>query len=234
MFEEERPHLRPLPLLSMQYFTEQQRCVNDDTCVRVDHSSYAARPAAIGSLVLVRLFEHRLEIRSLKDGQLLRTHARADKPGTVVLPANERLFNPSRETQRILNQAKAIGESAQQLCQTLFEREGRVGQRKLWGIVGLVRHYPKRLVDSACARAMAEGVYSYGRVKALTEQLMDEALKLLSEPADAPPILTQNHDLIRQGDDYADLFSLAARQSAAVLAPQTPTLFPYPTQNEAA
>ena len=234
MFEEERPHLRPLPLLGMQYFTEQQRCVNDDTCVRVDHSSYAARPAAIGSVVLVRLFEHRLEIRRLKDGQLLRTHARADKPGTVVLPADERLFNPSRETQRILSQAKAIGESAQQLCQTLFEREGRVGQRKLWGIVGLVRHYPKRLVDSACARAMTEGVYSYGRVKALTEQLMDEALKLLSEPADAPVTLTQNHDLIRQGDDYADLFSLAARQSAALPEPQAPTLSPYPTQNEAA
>ena len=234
MFEEERPHLRPLPLLGMQYFTEQQRCVNDDTCVRVDHSSYAARPAAIGSVVLVRLFEHRLEIRNLKDGQLLRTHARADKPGTVVLPADERLFNPSRETQRILSQAKAIGESAQQLCQTLFEREGRVGQRKLWGIVGLVRHYPKRLVDSACARAMTEGVYSYGRVKALTEQLMDEALKLLSEPADAPVTLTQNHDLIRQGDDYADLFSLAARQSAALPEPQAPTLSPYPTQNEAA
>ena len=94
----------------MQHFTEQQRCVNDDTCVRVDHSSSAARPAAIGSVVLVRLFEHRLEIRSLKDGQLLRTHARADKPGTVVLPAEERLFNPSRETQRIVSQAKAIGE----------------------------------------------------------------------------------------------------------------------------
>jgi transposase len=234
MFEEERPHLRPLPLLGMQYFTEQQRCVNDDTCVRVDHSSYAARPAAIGSVVLVRLFEHHLEIRDLKTSSLLRTHARADKPGTVVLPADERLFNPSRETQRILSQAKAIGESAQQLCQTLFEREGRVGQRKLWGIVGLVRHYPKRLVDSACARAMAEGVYSYGRVKALTEQLMDEALKLLSEPADAQVTLTQNHDLIRQGDDYADLFSLAAKQSAALPAPQTPTLSPYPTQNEAA
>jgi len=120
------------------------------------------------------------------------------------------------------------------VCQTLFEREGRVGQRKLWGIVGLVRHYPNRLVDNACARAMAEGVYSYGRVKALTEQLMDEALKLLSEPADAPVALTQNHDLIRQGDDYADLFSLAAKQSAALPAPQTPTQSPYPTQNEAA
>ncbi|MBK9442622.1 MAG: hypothetical protein IPN53_15515 [Comamonadaceae bacterium] len=46
--------------------------------------------------------------------------------------------------------------------------------------------------------------------------------------------LTQNHDLIRQGDDYADLFSLAAKQSAALPAPHTPTQSPYPTQNKAA
>ena len=127
MFEEERPHLLPLPLLGMQYFTEQQRTVYDDSCVRVDHSSYAARPAAIGTLVLVRLFEHRLEIRDLKTQALVRTHERAARPGTVVLPMEERVFNPSRETQRILKQAKAIGPATHELCQTLFEREGRVG-----------------------------------------------------------------------------------------------------------
>jgi len=139
MFQEEKPHLLPLPLLGMQYFTEGQYTVNDDSCVRVDHSSYAARPAVIGSRVLVRLFARRLEIRELKTQALLRTHERAQRPGTVVLPMNERVFNPSRETQRILSQAKAIGAATHKLCETLFEREGRVGQRKLWGIVGLVR-----------------------------------------------------------------------------------------------
>jgi hypothetical protein len=80
MFQEERPHLLALPLLGMQYFTEEQRTVYDDTCIRVDHSSYAARPAPFGSLVLVRLFEHRLEIRDLKTQALLRTHERVDRP----------------------------------------------------------------------------------------------------------------------------------------------------------
>lgn len=60
MFEEEKPHLQPLPLLGVQYFTEAQRTVCDDSCVRVDHSSYAARPAPIGSRVLVRVFGKRL------------------------------------------------------------------------------------------------------------------------------------------------------------------------------
>ena len=214
MFEEERPHLLPLPLLGMQYFTEQQRTVYDDSCVRVDHSSYAARPAAIGTLVLVRLFEHRLEIRDLKTQALLRTHERAARPGTVVLPMQERIFNPSRETQRILNQAKVIGPATHKLCQTLFEREGRVGQRKLWGIVGLARNCPRRLVDSACEQAMAQGVYSYGLIKTLAERLLSDALRLLDAPTQIELPLTQSHPLIREGNDYADLFTLGAQQSA--------------------
>jgi hypothetical protein len=141
MFQEEKHHLLSLPQLGMQYFTEGQYTVNDDSCVRVDRSSYAARPAVIGSRVLVRLFARRLEIQNLKTQAPLRTHDRAQRPGTVVLPMNERVFNPSRETQRILGQAKAIGAATHKLCETLFERQGRVGQRKMWGIVGLVRSY---------------------------------------------------------------------------------------------
>lgn len=219
MFQEEKPHLLALPILGMQYFTEGQYTVYDDSCVRVAHSSYAARPAPIGSRVLVRLFARRLEIRDLKTQALLRTHDRAERPGTVVLPMEERVFNPSRETQRILGQAKAIGVAAHRLCEILFEREGRVGQRKLWGIVGLVRQYPRKLIDAACARAMQEGVYSYGHVKTLTERLMEEALVLLDAPATGEVPLTQSHALIRDGNDYADLFTLGAQQSATLASP---------------
>ena len=223
MFQEEKPHLLPLPLLGMQYFAEGQYTVNDDSCVRVAHSSYAARPALIGSRVLVRLFARRLEIRDLKTQALLRTHARAERPGTVVLPLNERVFNPSRETQRILSQAKAIGAATHTLCETLFEREGRVGQHKLWGIVGLARRYPRRLINSACDTAMTQGVYSYGHVKTLTEQLMQEALALLDAPISGEVSLTQSHVLIRAGDDYADLFTLGAQQNATLAPNPTPT-----------
>jgi hypothetical protein len=78
MFQEERPHLRALPLQGFQYFTEATHTVCDDSCVRVDHSSYAARPVIIGTHVLVRLFEHHLESRDLCTQSLLRTHTRVD------------------------------------------------------------------------------------------------------------------------------------------------------------
>lgn len=220
MFEEERGHLKALPLLGMQYFSEAQRRVCDDGCVRVDHSSYAARPAAIGSRVLVRIYAQRIEIRELHTGSLLRTHAKAERPGTVVLPLDERVFNPSRETRQILRQAGEIGEHAARLCQLLFAIEGRVGQRKLWGIVGLVRRYPAHCVNAACAHALEQGIYSYKRVLTLTEAVFAEAINAIEADAGgmpetrghsgSVPALVQQHELIREAHEYGDLFAHAA------------------------
>ncbi len=65
-------HLQPLPITGMAYFTEVQRPVCDNSCVRIAHSSYAARPVPIGAKVMVRLFELCIEIRDLHTQQLLR------------------------------------------------------------------------------------------------------------------------------------------------------------------
>lgn len=216
MFQEERAALKPLPLESVQYFTEVERTVYDDTCIRVDNSSYAARPARIGSQVLVRLFAHHLEIRDLSSQALLRIHPRAARPGSVILPNDERPFNPSRETRRILAQARDIGPATERLCQGLFDREGRVGQRRLWGIVGLAKNYPRRLIDQACEMALHEGVASYMQIKALTERLFNDAVAGIDAPIQGELALTQNDPLIRSGDDYADLFTLGALNSAAL------------------
>ncbi len=165
MFEEERPHLQGLPSQRMQYFTVVKRTVCDDSCVLVDQSSYSARPASIGTQVLVRVLERHLEIRDLHTQSLLRSHVRVETPGTVVLPLGVRVFNPSRQTRHILAQAETIGAAAERLCELLFSVEGRVGQRKLWGIVRLADQYPRHLVDGAFAQALADGVHSYSPVK---------------------------------------------------------------------
>ena len=213
MFEDERPHLQALPTLPMAYFRDEQRTVCDDGCVRVAHCSYAARPAAIGTKVLVRIFEHRLEIRDLQTQALLRTHAKAERPGTVVLPMDERVFNPSRETRHILKQADAIGVDAARLCQMLFAIEGRVGQRKLWGIVHLADRYPRQMVNTACAQAIDEGVHSYRHVKAITERLVAQALARMDDERPATEPTAQAHDLIRHPQEYGELFALAAAAS---------------------
>jgi len=225
MFAEERPHLKALPLLGMQYFEEVQRTVCDDSCVRVEHSSYAARPAAIGSKVRLRIFAQRIQIFDLQTGTLLRSHPKAERPGTVVLPQDERVFNPSRETRLILRQAGQIGEHAARLCQLLFAIEGRVGQRKLWGIVGLVRRYPAHCVNAACAQALEQGIYSFKRVQALTESIFADALNAIEAHAGGDPVapttavLTQQHGLIRDAHEYGDLFAHAAATAMTTATP---------------
>lgn len=224
MFEEERPQLQPLPSQGMQYFAEVKRTVCDDSCVLVDHSSYAARPAPIGSQVLVRIFDHRIEIRDLRTQALLRGHVRVDRPGTVVLPMEERVFNPSRETRRIFAQAKAIGNDAERLCTLLFAVEGRVGQRKLWGIVRLADRYPRGLVDRACGQAMTDGIHSYSHVKRIVEKFVADALQALDHAEQSRQLelsLTQEHPLIRPANIYAQLFTrCAAAQPSSTMAPE--------------
>ena len=164
----------------------------------------------------MRLYEQQIEIRDRQTHALLRTHPRAQRPGSLLLPDDERPFNPSRETRRILSQAAEIGPATLALCQHWFERDGRVGQRKLWGIVGLAKRYPRRLIDQACAQAHRENVSSYKAIAHLTERLLSAALADIDAPIQGELDLTQQHPLIRDGDDYADLFTLGAHISAAI------------------
>ncbi len=215
MFEEERAYLRPLPIEGFRYFTEGTRTVQDDTTVQVEGAWYAARPAPIGSLVLIRLYTHELEIRDLQTLELIRRHPRATRKGEVRLPEEERVFNPSRQTRRILSQAQAIGESTGALCAALFEHRGREGQRAMWGIVGLHARYPAVILEQACALALSRHTHSYKSVRSIAEQLLANALEALAAhtPAHSAPALTQQHELIRKTKEYAEFFDRTAGRS---------------------
>ena len=214
MFQEEKPHLRPLPVAAFRIFTEVVRTVCDDTTVRVDSSYYAARPAPIGSQVVVRIYASTIEIRDRHTHALLRVHPRMAHPGSVVLPTNERPFNPSRQTAVLLASAERIGPQTRALCQQMFDTEGRPGQRAMWGIVGLSRRYPARLVEQACAHAIGNHIYRYKHVRATVERLFEQAIAQVgATPQPASP-LTQNHPLIRTAAEYGDLFSRAVRRDA--------------------
>ena len=220
MFQEERPALQPLPLERFRYFEEGTRTVGDDTTIQVDNAWYAARPARIGSRVLIRLYEHELEIRDVDTLELIRRHPRAIRKGEVKLPDAERVFNPSRQTRQILSRAKAIGPNTHALCQALFERRGREAQKSMWGIVGLAGRYPDCILEQAAATALAQGIRSYKRVRALAEQLLAEAIGQVRAgqgelPFESPtPPLTQQHDLIRTTAEYADFFARGTQRQS--------------------
>ena len=225
MFQEERPQLKSLPIEGFRYFTEGSRTVLDDTTVQVDGAWYAARPAPIGSIVLVRLYAHEIEIRDLKTLALIRRHCRATRRGEVKLPDTERVFNPSRQTLQILARADAIGARTQELCRQLFDRRGREGQKSMWGIVGLSPRYPAWIIEQACATALTRQITSYKSVRGIAEQLLAQVAARLDArqgelSLDSPtPLLTQEHELIRDLTEYAAFFKRCA--GAAEEEPQT-------------
>ena len=221
MFQEEKPHLRALPVSPFRYFEEGTRTVNDDTTVQIGHSDYAARPAPIGSLVLVRIYELEIEIRDLKTQALLRTHPRSCRKGEVLLPDDERPFNPTRQTQYLMNKAGIIGPNTLNLCQKLFESQGRPAQKSMWGILGTAAKYPASIVEQACKSALELNIRNSKQVRLIVEQLFDDAVVRLNQ-ADAQPQspLTQQHLLIRPTQEYGDLFSQSARNNAGQTNPE--------------
>jgi hypothetical protein len=105
---------------------------------------------------------------------LPRIHSRMARPGSVVLPNNERPFNPSWQAAFLLSSAGSIGPQTKALCQQMFGTEGRVGQRAMWGIVGLSRKYPARLVEQACAHAISNRIYRYKHVRATVQRSFEQ------------------------------------------------------------
>jgi len=108
MFAEEKPALKPLPATRFRYFRETSHTVDDSALVQVLRVYYSALPASPGDVVTVRLYDHDLEIID-SAGQLLRRHTRSFTPGHFEMEESDRIFNPSRETVRLLGKVAKLG-----------------------------------------------------------------------------------------------------------------------------
>jgi transposase len=213
MFLEEKPYLKALPTAHFPIFREECRTVQDDGTVQVDGSWYAARPAVIGTQVLVRVFELEVVILDPRSLKVHRRHPRAVRKGEVRLPDEERIYNPSRQTHAILGAAKAIGPKTHELCLKLFENEGRSGQRKLRGVVSLGKRHPAYRIERGCEQALAFQITSYKTILQIVEDLgRQEALEANKAETTVIPTqtLTQSHELIRDAQEYFDFWKTHA------------------------
>lgn len=109
----------------------------------------------------------------------------------------DRIFNPSRETARLLVGLEAIGPATAQAGRELFARLGRPGHRAIYGLANLVRKHARADIEVVCARLSQAGCLSYAAVK--------HALERQAQPAAAVP-LTQSHPAIRDLTEYQTLW----------------------------
>jgi hypothetical protein len=142
-------------------------------------------------------------ITSLRGG-LLRRHPKLERPGAYAMAPADRVFNPSRETARLLVKAQCIGPHAARFAEALFARLGRPGQKAIYGLANLARHYACADIDAVCARLIDAEVYSYS---ALKRALKRRAAALPSEPTE----LAQSGAHIRPITEYQSFWETHSR-----------------------
>jgi transposase len=203
LYREEQPLLRPVPLEGFRYFKAGTRTVDDAGLVQVDGIYYAALPAPLGSKVQVRVYAHEIEIYDAA-GRLLRRHATGARKGQFVLEQGDRLFNPSRETGRLLDKAERIGPNTAQVAHALFARLGRPGQRALYGLTSLPRTYPRAEIEVVCGRFLTADCVSYAAIR----RALDRRAALAAAP---PSGLSQDGPLVRAIADYQSFWETHSR-----------------------
>jgi len=213
MFREEKPYLEPLPLVPFRYFEQATRTVYDDGTIQVDKAYYGAAPAPLYSKVVVRIYDDQIEILDPVRMEVIRRHNKSSRPGSVLMRPEERIFNPSRQTDRLLARAEMIGPHTFSLCEMWFNQEGRSGQRRMYGLVNLVRHFAARHVEQAAEVAKKNGLTSSKAIRRMVESIAAQADE--TQFAQGRNELIQEHPLIRAGEDYGAFWKQHAAQATA-------------------
>ena len=208
MYLEEKPFLRALPLEPFRCFRQEKRTVDDAGLIPVDASHYAALPAAPHGEVMVRIYEREIEIFDLA-GELLRRHEKSERKGSYVLLAEDRIFNPSRETAHLLAKVHKIGPNCVRLAREIFTHLGRPGQKAIYALSNLARHHSVAEIEQACERVLALPEPSYQALKRILAA--QAAAKKASAAADTAT-LQQQGEHIRAIDEYQRFFDQHAGQ----------------------
>ncbi len=213
MFEEEKPFLKRLPISPFRYFKQESRTVWDDGLVQVGQCYYAALPAELFSNVWVRIYDLEIEVLDQKTMEVIRRHPIKTRPGDIAFDSGDRIFNPSRETERLLKQAEAIGPNTAKLCQELFKENGRIGQKKIQGIVALTRRHSAARIESACQTALERHAWSSRAVRLLIEtRIAQEETEEAAKPKQLE--LIQEHESIRPISEYQEFWDAYAKSNS--------------------
>jgi transposase len=193
MFEEEKPHLLPLPVEPFRYYEFGDRTVHLDGAVEVAGAYYHVPPGRIGQRLRVQWDGLHVRILSPKTGELLREHLR-QKKGHHRLKDEDRPKKTPESTVRLLSRACNAGESIGGVCQAIYHTDGVTGIRRIQGLLSLVKKHGALAVEPACAMALEMELPTYQFVR-----------RYLERRPPLPISLKQVDPLIRELTHYRDL-----------------------------
>jgi hypothetical protein len=177
------------------------RIVHMDGFIEVEGAYYPVPHQLLRQEVRVR-WNDRL-VRVFHDGQEVRVHAREHRPGVFVpVRAGDRpAHKPARQQayqENLLARAGRVGEKTLAWAQAAVEERDVRAYRLLQGVLSLTRSHPRERVEWACGVALENRSFRYATLRRLVESAAERT-------PEVRPQLTQEHELIRPLEQYAQL-----------------------------
>jgi transposase len=196
-FEEERPHLQPLPASLFPCFQEARRSVHRDSYVEVERAFYEAPPELIGREVwvrwdsrCVRIFNERLEQVGMHTRREAGKFSRTLGAGGFSAPVVS-------SCRYWVSRAAVLGEQCGQWAQGAVDARGPESLRSIMGLCGLIKKHSGAVLNAACAKALKSGTYRLKDIR-----------RLIGEQAEQTAFgFAQSHPLIRDLKTYADFMN---------------------------
>jgi len=173
---EEAAHLKPLPSESFECPLWKECTVHPDHYVVFDRSYYSLPTRFIGRKVWVR--GGRVLMKIFLDGQLIKTHCRAERPGTWVTDPSdyppEKLAYLMRTPSYCRRQAAEIGPETETLISKILSEHAMRNLRKAQAILRLAGKYGHQRMEAASRRALLFDNLRYRSIKRILEKGLDE------------------------------------------------------------
>jgi transposase len=167
----EKGKLLPLPESPYRLVKVGSRIVYHDCHVFVDYNYYSVPFEYVGKEVEIEISDALLQI--YYKGNRIALHPRKEGKGEFVTdPSHYPKYKQYSETQyqeEYETKMAQIGAFALQLFFLILEEQKNYWGKPVKGILSLTKKYPRDIVDMACKRALAYGVYNYHTVRRICE-----------------------------------------------------------------
>jgi len=212
LFEEEKPHLTPLPAGRFPSFEEGRRSVHRDGHIEVAKAYYSVPPEYTGRQVWVRWNGHLVRVFNGKM-ESIAVHVQVE-PGTFQTQErhlhSRKICEVEKGTVWLLRRSALIGTHVEQWARQMLEARGIAGVRVLVGLLSLASsHCPDR-IDQACAVALTHGAVRLKTIRQLLQR---------GGPVQQQFAFLDEHPIIRPLADYESIVQSALGTEES---PETP------------
>jgi transposase len=195
LFQEEKPHLTPLPTGRFASFEEGRRSVHRDGHVEVAKAYYSVPPEYTDRQVWVRWDGHMVRVFNGKMEQIA-VHVQVEEGRFQTQEQHihsHKISEVEKGTVWLLRRAALIGTHTEHWARMMLEARGIQGVRVLVGLLSLTHTYSRDQIDRACDIAQTHGAVRLKTIRQLLQRggSRQQQFEFIDE-----------HPIIRHLEDY--------------------------------